>query len=348
MPPKKKVKVEEKEKAEEEDSKDQGGEGQAPEAGPSLAGKQMVVGGPEAPRLDLSGEGVEVFEYAPGKEMREALSLKEGMLVRVEIDAKHLTTDNEGIKQRQCWGSDCYTDTSDAVAIAMHTGVYTPTADPPKFNSLILALRVHPAQPSHPASARNGLKTRSVSGQEHGGLTVRVEGSALAKTADDRAKLARVLLRPTRPQCLSVRGNNTLADARILFNLANEPAYKYSLSMVADRAPDARMWTSVKLKTNTLYLETCDGKRVELSFEEGCDNDKPKFRLAEVPKPRSTDKKKIQDLGVPLPASSLQSVKAGLDWNSIEWGVTGFSVQGAAHAVKCCFWLPNTTSEDTA
>jgi hypothetical protein len=40
-----------------------------------------------------------------------------------EIDAKHLTTDNIGIKERRVWGSDTYTDDSDLVAVAAHAGV---------------------------------------------------------------------------------------------------------------------------------------------------------------------------------------------------------------------------------
>lgn len=40
-----------------------------------------------------------------------------------------------------------------------------------------------------------------------------------------------------RPQ---VKGNIALSEARLIFNLANEPAYKYSLAVVADRAPDAK------------------------------------------------------------------------------------------------------------
>eukprot|EP00961_Rhodomonas_salina_P286269 3868011-Rhodomonas_salina.2 len=43
-------------------------------------------GGPEAPKLELSG--LENFEYAPGKKIE---GFEVGTLVRCEVDAKHLT-----------------------------------------------------------------------------------------------------------------------------------------------------------------------------------------------------------------------------------------------------------------
>jgi hypothetical protein len=64
--------------------------------------------------------GLETFEYAVDKELTGYTS---GDLVVCEIDAKHLTTDNIGIKERRVWGSDTYTDDSDLVAVAAHAGV---------------------------------------------------------------------------------------------------------------------------------------------------------------------------------------------------------------------------------
>jgi len=88
MPPKKKVKVEEKDKEDADESKGEGagegGSGPADSIGqPNLSSQQQVVGGPEVPKLEL-GEGVDVFAYAPGKEM-EALTV--GKLIRVEVCA---------------------------------------------------------------------------------------------------------------------------------------------------------------------------------------------------------------------------------------------------------------------
>jgi hypothetical protein len=252
MPPKKKVKVEvSAEDGEAEGgSKDQGaGEG-AMETAAAPSQQQTVVGGPEAPKLELGSNAI-LFEYAPGKPLPTP---ETGKLLRVEIESKFLTTDNEGVKQRKIWGVDPYADNSDLVAVAMHSNVFTPTADTPKFAFLVLAVRVLPKLPSHLSSLRNGMKTRAVSGLEHSGLSIRVEGSAFCKTVDDKGKLTSVLLRPTRQERVSVKGNSALGEARAVFNLSNEPAFKYSLAIVADRAPDAKvMHTYMYTQTRNLH-----------------------------------------------------------------------------------------------
>lgn len=83
MPPKKKVKVEEKDKVEDgEDGKGEAGEGASGEGSTAThLAQQQVVGGPEAPKLDL-GEGVEVITYAPGVAMENLVA---GKLLRVEV-----------------------------------------------------------------------------------------------------------------------------------------------------------------------------------------------------------------------------------------------------------------------
>ena len=63
--------------------------------------------------------GLEKFEYAPDKEMA---AFKTGDLILCEIEAKDLTTENIGIKERRLWGTDTYSNNSDLVAIAAHAG----------------------------------------------------------------------------------------------------------------------------------------------------------------------------------------------------------------------------------
>jgi hypothetical protein len=50
------------------------------------------------------------------------------------------------------------------------------------------------------------------------------------------------------PSIWQVKGNIALSEARLIFNLSNEPAYKYSLAVVADRAPDAKVISLLNLK----------------------------------------------------------------------------------------------------
>jgi len=81
MPPKKKVKVEDKVE-DGEDGKGEAGEGASGDGSTAThLAQQQVVGGPEAPKLDL-GEGVEVVTYAPGVAMENLVA---GKLLRVEV-----------------------------------------------------------------------------------------------------------------------------------------------------------------------------------------------------------------------------------------------------------------------
>ena len=103
--------------------------------------------------------GLETFEYAVDKELT---GYKSGDLVVCEIDAKHLTTDNIGIKERRVWGTDDYTDNSDLVALAAHAGVVNPTAEVPKFSGMVMVVRLMDALDVYTSSSRNNLRSRSL------------------------------------------------------------------------------------------------------------------------------------------------------------------------------------------
>lgn len=56
-------------------------------------------------------------------------------------------------------------------------------------------------------------------------------------------------------------------EVTIQYNLCNEPWLKYSMAAVADRGLKASQWTSARLRTEVLYLET-HKQRYELSHVE--------------------------------------------------------------------------------
>ena len=64
--------------------------------------------------------------------------------------------------------------------------------------------------------------------------------------------------------------------------------------MVADRSPDAKHWTSVRLQKFSLYMETVGGRRFELSLETHVPGVSVTYRLAQCNKPRTTSKAAIQ------------------------------------------------------
>ena len=80
-------------------------------------------------------------------------------LVEVLLPAKYLTSDSKQVRLRQLWGTDVYTDDSDLVAVLVHTGHVKLKAAAPK-TSLLVSLRVCPAQASYAGSERNDLHSR--------------------------------------------------------------------------------------------------------------------------------------------------------------------------------------------
>jgi hypothetical protein len=113
--------------------------------------------------------------------------------------------------------------------------------------------------------------------------------------------------------------------------------------MVADRSPDAKNWTSVRLISQALYLETDAGKRFELSLQEHVPGEKVTYRFAEVAAPRTTSKAAMQEKGIPLREAA--AVESDLLWDEVEWGATSVRVRGHTHSLVCCFWLPVTTPQ---
>ncbi|KAJ1469016.1 hypothetical protein T484DRAFT_1853289, partial [Baffinella frigidus] len=73
---------------------------------------KLALEGLEAPKLAL--EGLEVFQYEPDKQFA---GYAIGQVVRVDVEAKYLTQDTIGIKERRIWGDDPYADCSDMVPI---------------------------------------------------------------------------------------------------------------------------------------------------------------------------------------------------------------------------------------
>ena len=59
-----------------------------------------------------------------------------------------------------------------------------------------------------------------------------------------------------------------IREVTVLYNLCNEPWLKYSMAAVADKGFKKSQWTSARLRRDTLYLETKDG-RYQLSWVKG-------------------------------------------------------------------------------
>jgi len=271
-----------------------------------------------------------VHVYAPCVSIH-SMAHRMNSLVEVLLPAKYLTSDCKSMRLRRLWGTDVYTDDSDLVAVLVHTGHVKLKSAAPK-TPLLVSLRVCPPQPTYPGSERNGLKSRSWS-KEHVGAAYKIE-RCLQHTAGAMPPPELSMLRPgpTRqiqgslcPQAAGPGDSFMVPPAActVVFNLSNEPCYKYSLPLVADQATEPSRWTSSRLKREAFYLESHQ-RRFELArsgTKKGIDEKfYDVYRLSQVLRPHAMDRRAMEATGVPLPEEHVKVLHAEVDWEELHWG----------------------------
>lgn len=116
---------------------------------------------------------------------------------------------------------------------------------------------------------------------------------------------------------------------------------KYTLNLVADRGMSAASWTSFRLKSEVLFLETpCD--RFELAHDadahaaDGFD----RYRWSRVLRPHAQTMAVLERSVVPLPADSAQLLERDLDWTEIQWSPAAIYVRNRCYRPLRLFWVP--------
>ncbi|CAI5465830.1 unnamed protein product [Closterium sp. Yama58-4] len=193
-----------------------------------------------------------------------------------------------GVRSRQLWGTDVYTDDSDIVAVLMHVGYITPVSVPPPASiaELRATIRVLPPQPSYRSSSRNSMRSRAW-GSGKGTCSYAVESCRIIKhdgtSIDLEASSARTppvgptLVPAAVERTMTTRASSSVRNAHrhqrfvqevtLQYNLCNEPWLKYSMAIIADHGLKRPQYTSARLKrAEVLYLETAT-HRFELSYE---------------------------------------------------------------------------------
>ena len=150
----------------------------------------------------------------------------------------------------------------------------------------------------------------------------------------------------------SERRARALQEVALQYCLANEPWLKYSVGAVADRGLKRAAWTSARLATQVLLLETHD-TRYELSqVDDGAEEaaapsgsedgggdpgaspacgaagpSQPHYRWARVRRPLPL--RRMRALGLPLPAPEhVEVLHPALAWEDLAWGPAGVVVKG--------------------
>ncbi|EOD34653.1 hypothetical protein EMIHUDRAFT_363397 [Emiliania huxleyi CCMP1516] len=272
-------------------------------------------------------------------------------LVEVLVPSRYLAADCKAVKQRRVWGSDVYTDDSDLVAVLAHTGHFKLKGAAPK-SPLLVSLRVCPAQDAYTGSERSGFASRDWSGA-HKGVSFKVE-RCLQHSAGTVPPPQLSLLRPGASRqmptslCVQEAGPGESfsvppSASLAIFNLSNEPCYKYSLALVADQDTQAARWTSTRLLREALYLESKQ-RRFELAYKGTSAGGYATYTFSQVHSPQSMDRRALEGLGVPLPASSVKVLHSGVDWEEIVWGPCYLRLRGEEYPLLRLQYVSHTVA----
>lgn len=257
------------------------------------------------------------------------------------------------VRLRQLWGTDVYTEESDLVAVLVHTGHVALHADAPA-PPLLVTLAVCARQPAYLSSTRHGLTSRGWD-QAHPGVSYKVV-RCLAYAGDaadlDPRITAATSGRRALPSISLMAPGYPPSSLHVIFDLCNEPMYKYSLPLVADRGLEASDWTSARLRFESLYLEGSD-KRYELSRSgthrpQGSHVDYDCYKFAEVLEPQALDSAEMLRLGVPLPSDRTTVLHSDVDWEDFAWGHHSVRVGTKEYPLLRLKFLPHAEPVDAA
>jgi hypothetical protein len=140
-------------------------------------------------------------------------------------------------------------------------------------------------------------------------------------------------------------------DSFVVWNLSNEPCFKYSFAMISDRGTDPSQWTSYRLRTSSLFLET-DSDRYELSLFKSATSGSQHFdtyRWARVKNPEVISRWDLRaQINVPLPKNRIDNIVENVDWSEFCWGLSSVIVRGLEYHIKKLWWQSRFSLSDLA
>ena len=122
-----------------------------------------------------------------------------------------------------------------------------------------------------------------------------------------------------------INGKNILPipEVNIVFNLSNDPAYKYSIINFCDKSSEPKEWVSHHLKRHVLYIEN-DTNRYEISVNDEEEmvlvNEFDQYKLVKVKEPFLCDNAFMKKSNIPLDEKFGDVIYKDLDWSEFKWG----------------------------
>ena len=238
--------------------------------------------------------------------------------ITVIVESRYLTNSNPTIVKRHIWGNEFYSSDSDIVCILQHTGTMKLQEAPPQCKGLAVYFKVARSRSNYTSQFRNGIRSRKNTSFE--GHSIKLEtvkeldnlGSEefLAKLASQMPTKAKQVKRKQKHARKSLENDQEMS---IVFNLSNDPIYKFNLGEFGDkRSVDCKV--SETLLKEVLYLESL-ANRYEISY----DQETKLFAIKRVVDPLFKDLKYMQELKVPLPETDVEDIYKDLKWNEFVW-----------------------------
>lgn len=119
--------------------------------------------------------------------------------------------------------------------------------------------------------------------------------------------------------------------SNIIFNLNNDPAYAYSLMNICDKGKDSKTWLCFVLKSQVLYIDTEDDRRIEISKinpeHQNIFGDYTTFMVSEVLEPWRLSTEVMSNENVPLNQQHVQIIFPEVEWTDICWADSSLKIK---------------------
>lgn len=191
--------------------------------------------------------------------------------MRIIIASEYIKRFNPELLKRNIYGADPYTSNSDAVCMMLHSGTLNiNNYNNKRFEGVELCCKVIKPKKNYTGSFKNGIMSRNLKG--YNGNALKPESVKNLTSLGPMELLERYAANMhipigknrIKPKPKNISNIIPIPETHIVFNMNNEPAYKYSIFNIADKGFEKNEFMIKKLDNYVLYLETEDELKYEL------------------------------------------------------------------------------------
>lgn len=223
----------------------------------------------------------------------------------------------------------------------MHSGIININSFPAKrFEGVELTCKVIKPKKNYVGSFKNGIMSRSI--KAYAGNALKPEGIRHLTNLGPMESLERYAANMhipigknrIKPKPKNISNIVPIPETHIVFNMNNEPAYKYSIFNIADKGFEKNEFMIKKLDNYVLYLETDKQEKYELLKSNTPLNSEVDldvfdvFRFSRVKHPERIDNDYFCSNKPPLADDQIEVIYPNLEWEEILWGNTSILIQG--------------------